>query len=484
MKTYFYAFLFSILIAIVAKFSTKEPLPSNYLLQFANTPPPNCDTTPFNCSANLVNGFFSDAQITTSDTFYYGKTGTDYKDAEFDSSDSRFDDCGVNKPCENNPDSSLYAFTYYPNLTVYHYSCALPVIFIFHPGGFHDCNSIGPGMRLLGKELAKRGYIAVVAEYRRGKIDDPNAAPGSTAPLGGSVYYTSAQHIAAVYRATQDYSGAIRSFIQRQRNNADEFKADTNNIFVSGASAGGVAATLTAYYTQSMIDDVSENVKNALGSIDIDYYKGGINIEYKSKIKGMLSMWTNGFLPRNYVNNPLDFFAQNPNNVPMIAFHGYHDSVAALYTEAVYFSPGIGSSAPFHTITNCLLSNVSSFSVTERGKSGNNALVDEYNGGPLYYYQNIFNQPGTPPMECYVDCQMEHGLDNDVPGFASEFGTGKTNQDDVTIYMAQRTATFFQAVLGGIANKLDRRIFFECENMRYGCDTTDNHESCPPNSCN
>ncbi len=453
-------------------------------IQFNRTLPPNCDTTPFNCNLNLVNPIFTDIKTTDDSLIFYGKPGTSYSDREYSSSNPQLDDCGVNTPCEINPDSSLYFFISYPTKPSYYYTCPLPVIFLYHPGGFSDCNSIASGMRLISREFAKRGYICVVAEYRRGIIKDTTLATTNPNP---NVYYTGAPQLGAFYRGAQDGPGAIRTFIKWQRDGADNyrFKADTNNIFLAGFSAGGMIAILTAYYTQSMLNDISENIQTALGPRDIDYYVGGTNIEYKSKIKGVLAGWATAFLPLNDVNNPNNFFSQNSNNVPMIAFHGYLDPVNPVNTEPVYFSPAGDSNKAYHTIKNCLKPGVDSFSVTPRGKDQQgNLRIDEYRGGPLYYYYNIFNQFNTPPMECYIDCTMMHGLDSNGINFHSEFGTGLSNQDDVLTYIAQRTACFFQAILGGNANKLDRRLFFECENMRYGCDTNDNHESCPPNNCN
>ena len=79
---------------------------------------------------------------------------------------------------------------------------------------------------------------------------------------------------------------------------------------------------------------------------------------------------------------------------------------------------------------------------------------------------------------------MKHGLDKcDYPCFDSEFGTMDTTRDQVDVYIAQRIATFFQAVLGGFATNLGRRVFIECENKRYACQQNVN-PSCPENCDN
>ncbi len=84
-------------------------------------------------------------------------------------------------------------------------------------------------------------------------------------------------------------------------------------------------------------------------------------------------------------------------------------------------------------------------------------------------------------LEVYIDCEMSHGLD-DIDGstFDSDFGTGETTKSAVNIYMAERAAIFFQAVLTGRADDLDTRRLLDCENYRYGCSTTDDNDDCDP----
>ncbi len=83
--------------------------------------------------------------------------------------------------------------------------------------------------------------------------------------------------------------------------------------------------------------------------------------------------------------------------------------------------------------------------------------------------------------EVYLDCEMGHGLDNDDPGFQSEFGTELTNQHDVLIYMVQRSATFFQSILTNTAIN-GPSIFTECENYRNSCQSSGiNNDGCSNN---
>ena len=70
-----------------------------------------------------------------------------------------------------------------------------------------------------------------------------------------------------------------------------------------------------------------------------------------------------------------------------------------------------------------------------------------------------------------------HGLDDGQP-FQSDFGTDITVHDSVNVYMVQRSAIFFQAVVNGIASNLTTTRFTECENKRIGCSPKNNNNGC------
>ena len=97
----------------------------------------------------------------------------------------------------------------------------------------------------------------------------------------------------------------------------------------------------------------------------------------------------------------------------------------------------------------------------------------------------------------YVDCNMAHGLDKDCKTcstcafpacytnckacvFDSDFGTGATNTNLVNIYIAQRIAVYFQAVLVGIDQSLINYEFVDCENTRKKCET---NPACSNTAC-
>lgn len=72
---------------------------------------------------------------------------------------------------------------------------------------------------------------------------------------------------------------------------------------------------------------------------------------------------------------------------------------------------------------------------------------------------------------------MGHGLTNVGDPYVSDFGTGATNQNQTTLYMAQRTAIFFRTILIGSTIN-GTKLFVECENYRNSCDPTENNAGC------
>ena len=111
----------------------------------------------------------------------------------------------------------------------------------------------------------------------------------------------------------QDVTGAIRSIIYRQRqqdslpvNQRKPYQIDTNYLFLGGNSAGAITALGVAYYSrQSMVDSLnpqqgSFSISQALGLVNADYYYGGTDVEFRSKIKGVLAQWGSLSIPYNY----------------------------------------------------------------------------------------------------------------------------------------------------------------------------------------
>ena len=337
---------------------------------------------------------------------------------------------------------------------------------MFHGGGFSDCYPTEESVEFSRAcaEFAKRGFVVFNVTYRTGST--PDYVDQS---------FLSAQQVLATYRSIQDGRGAIRSIIKRQRNRSqfnDPFILDTNKIFLGGESAGSFIALNLAYYqTQAQEDAVSPGVKEALGSINADYYYGDTTINYFRKIKGIVNMWGNILLPLNALPDPSAFFASNINPPPAISFHGRLDSIAPYGITNIYFSPNKGLHTIFNSEGNCLLTD-KKFKLYPKTPG-----PDIYASGS----ENIYNflRQHNIATELYLDCQMQHGLD-DIEGltFDSDFGTGFTSKAMVYNYIVQRAAIFFQAVVNNTASGLGTTKFIECQNNRIRCNMKNNNNGC------
>ncbi len=407
--------------------------------------------------------------------------------------------------------------------------CLFPAVILFHGGGFDDCKKpdIGDaglnGIGAIAQEFAKRGYVAYVVEYRTGRY---------VAPYG---IYLSAQQSLAEYRAFQDARGAIRSIIRHQRRSLldfpdDPYQIDTTRMFLGGNSAGSIIAIHSAYYNAAQIAAVfptpagQPTIAQALGPVDADYYYGGLNTgvnsDYRPLIKGVFNMWGQMGFPVSYETHPQDFWADYGNTIipPMIAFHGLADSTLPVNTTDIIFAPnatvnvptkGPINYTPYNSESNCLL-----ISPTPYKLDGDETTVDLIGAGSKGMYDMFHTSAINQRIELHVDCEMAHGLDDDVTcitctgnyprkrvngkcksctPFQSNFGTAYDNSTDVQKYMVQRATTFFQAILTNQAASLGNDLFIECENKRVKSYvssvphnapvTTGNPASCPPANC-
>ncbi len=404
------------------------------------------EKTIFNCSANLVLDQFNDSEIVMLNNISYAKPGG----TNIAPDPSYVDDCIKESTCSKDGSDLKYDI-YYPATHDYP-GCALPIIFLIHPGGFSECsNKEQLGMDLYCKEFAKRGFIAVNVEYRRGRVMDASRAPDNRGK-------TSASYMLSLYRAFQDLRGAIKSMIQMQNNGEfPGFSFDQNNIFVGGA---GTTAMNVAYYNQEMMDMIVPDMKNYLGSINADFYYGDSTINYS--IKGVLNLWGVMVIPFNpafqsYFTNPSQPLA------PIIMFHGSKDNIADYYVDNMYYSD-----APYNTDNTCLLDGASSYTI----KNPNKDKPDLQSYGSLKIYQ-AFKKQLRVPCELYVDCGMRHGLET-----TSGFGLNTTDKPTVQKYIVQRATTFFQAVVNNKASSIKASSFFNCQNYRSACIFKDNNDNC------
>jgi poly(3-hydroxybutyrate) depolymerase len=401
---------------------------------------------------NLVKEVYSESQIkkpnsTDNPRVSYSKANTTVLDVQYKADSLSNKACSASNSCANGSSGLIYE-VYYPDIK-YSAKHRLPAIIFFHGGGLSDCSDLDQsGVQTYCIEFAKRGYVAFNVEYRRGRIEDIEKK------------FTSASQILAAYRAVQDARGAVRSIVQRELDKSTQYRIDPNNIFLAGASAGGDIALNVGFETPHMVNQAFSKVSSYLGAVDADNYYGNPQ-NGKYTIRGVLSMWGGLYVPLKFQNTPADFFSEN-NHIPaLIAFHGGADGEVPITTSDVFFS---APPSVYNSETLCVSNGT--FSLPDNGKK--NADVK------LLGSQGIYDALKTTlnlPCELYIDCDMEHGLDESVSDFGLANGNASAVTDkDVQKYIVERAATFFQYVMNAnFPVKLTHSRFVNCENDRYGC---------------
>ena len=142
---------------------------------------------------------------------------------------------------------NLYMDIYEPSNDNFEYR---PLIFFMFGGSFVGGSKSSPDIVSLCTNYAKMGYVAVAIDYRLSQ----NAL--FFAPNEENAYK-------AVLKAIHDVKAAIRYFRMNDELYND-YKVDTNRIYVGGVSAGAIAAVNAAY-----LDEMSE-----IPSFLLDDYDG------------------------------------------------------------------------------------------------------------------------------------------------------------------------------------------------------------------
>ncbi|MEP6514241.1 MAG: hypothetical protein ABJA79_10245, partial [Parafilimonas sp.] len=361
--------------------------------------------------------------------------------------------------------SSLVFDAYFPKKSAYPYyeTCPLPCLILAHSGGYAECSSKEktPNLTYMCREFARRGWCVFNIEYRRGRI------VYGTDPLVFPFYKTVSQELAG-YRGAQDFKGAVRSILKMSDYGyfSNYFKLDKEKMFWGGQSAGaGIVVGLCYEQNQSMVDALCPTLSAHLGSIDANYYFAPPTYTLPT-VKGVYNGWGCFQMPGTIIthNQATAFFAQNNYIIPVICFQGLKDQVTP-YDER----PEGYALSPYNT-TNYCLDLGGTASVTPGGGNQDLLMIGPKALQCLVQAQNKL-------AEVYIDIDMKHGLDDNGPNYASNFGTSTTNTTQTSLYMVQRTCCFFQNIITG-TTITGTSYFVECENYRHSCNTNDDDNGC------
>lgn len=124
-----------------------------------------------------------------------------------------------------------------------------PVLLWIHGGAFLAGSKEDASIQALCRSFAKRGYVTASINYRLGFVSDDKAWNCNFNEYECIFATDSVEWSRAYYRGVQDAKGALRYLINRN----EEFRIDTENVFVAGESAGSFIALGVG-----LLDDESE----------------------------------------------------------------------------------------------------------------------------------------------------------------------------------------------------------------------------------
>jgi len=138
------------------------------------------------------------------------------------------------------------------------------MIIYVHGGGFRSGHRDDPAIVEGCTALAKKGYVAASIDYRVG-ADKMNLR----------------SIVNALIRSVQD----LNAFIRFSKAHADKFNIDTNKIFITGSSAGGLTVLAKAYMK-------ADSIAAKCAITDLNELEGNDNdFLNTSSVAGVYSMW-------------------------------------------------------------------------------------------------------------------------------------------------------------------------------------------------
>lgn len=195
----------------------------------------------------------------------------------------------------NNVSTNLYMDIYEPNSDPVP---KRPLIIYIHGGGFYQ----GTRQEGIGicSYFAYKGFVTATIDYRL--IDNPQPTIDSIQVATGLVH------------AISDAKAAIRYFVEDAAN-TNNFKVDTNYIFVVGGSAGGVTASNLSYLDS--IDNIPTYFLNIINNNGGFSGNSSSNLQHSTPVKGVIN-YSGALWRANWIS---------PNEPPLFSVHETGDTM-------------------------------------------------------------------------------------------------------------------------------------------------------------
>ncbi len=182
---------------------------------------------------------------------------------------------------------------------------ARPVVILAHGGSFvfGDKSDMKSSCEL----LAKKGYIAASIQYR-------------LYPFFALGFPDSIDIFDQAVRAVSDMKAAVRHF-REEADSANLFRADVNNIFIGGYSAGAVTALHAGFLdSNDVVPAFLQTILDANGGFDGNSGSAA-NQSYSSAIKAVVNM-SGGIYRSDWID---------VQNIPLASIHGTADETVPYY---------------------------------------------------------------------------------------------------------------------------------------------------------
>lgn len=179
-----------------------------------------------------------------------------------------------------------------------------PAVILAHAGAFLVGNKSNLDFVALSDSLARKGYVVININYRKGYNLINNVSMHSQR---------------AVYRATQDGRAAVRYF----RKNAATYGIDPSKVYWIGSSAGSVIGLSSIYYKEDERPSESYAVSySSFGSNftgpDLGSLDNGDNLAQNGKPDAVISLW-GGISPLGAIDAD--------EGTPLFLIHGTDDTI-------------------------------------------------------------------------------------------------------------------------------------------------------------